>query len=367
MARKTPEHAFEYGASAAERKAQIERILKNSKQDLMLLGKAPTYDGMAIPTGSINLDVKLGTGGWPVARIVEIFGPEAGGKTTMALHAAANAQRMGGLVAFVDAEHALNFSYAEDLGCNLDEMILKQPDNGEQALTVVEELIPQVNLIVVDSVAALVPRSELEGNMGDATMGVQARLMSQAMRKISGIVGRSQCTVIFINQTRDKIGGYGGKATSGGNALKFYASIRCEIRRIADVKVGDVVVGQRDRVKIIKNKLAPPYRRAEFDLIFGKGVAQANECLDLAQPLGAVTTSGSWYYYGSEEALGPKLKDLAGKRIGQGRAHATHVMGENPELMTRIRDLALEPLRAELEDREKRSKKRSKKTSKRGK
>jgi recombination protein RecA len=356
-ARKTPEHAFEYGASKTERLAQIERILKTSKQDLMLLGKAPTYDGMAIPTGSISLDVELGTGGWPVARVVEIFGPEAGGKTTMTLHAAANVQRMGGIAAFVDAEHALNFSYAEDLGCDLNEMIIKQPDNGEQALTVVEELVPQVNLIVVDSVAALVPKSELEGNMGDATMGVQARLMSQALRKLTGLVGRSQCTVIFINQTRDKIGGYGGKATSGGNALKFYASIRCEIRRIGDVKEGETVVGQRNRVKVLKNKLAPPFREAEFDLIFGKGVARANECLDLAQPLGAITTSGSWYYYGNAEVLGPKLQHLAGERIGQGRAHATHVVGGNPDLMDRIRDVALGPLRARLEERSQKTKK----------
>jgi len=353
-ARKTPEHAFEFGASKKERDAHIKKLIKDSKQDLAVLGKMPIRDVTVIPTGSIRLDVGLGIGGWPIHRVVEIFGAEGSGKTTLALQAAANCQKMGGIVAFVDAEHALNVEYAKDLGCDLDEMLIKQPDNGEQAMEVVLELVPKVNLIVVDSVAALTPKAELEGDIGDHHPGAQARLMSQSLRKITAAIGRSQCCVIFLNQTRQKIGVKFGspKTTSGGNALKFYASIRCEVVRIGNVKEGDITVGQRDKVTVLKNKLSPPYRVVEFDLIFGEGTSILGECIDIGLEIGALDRSGSWYSFGDVSVLGTELSAIAGSRIGQGRVHAKHTLKKHPEFIDRMREIALRELRTSRADPE---------------
>ena len=277
--------------------------------------------------GSISLDIALGVGGVPRGRVIEIFGPESGGKTTLALHIVAEAQKRGGLAAFVDAEHALDVHYARKIGVNTDDLLISQPDTGEQALEIAEVLVRSgaVDVLVIDSVAALVPRSELEGDMGDAQMGLQARLMSQALRKLTGTIGKTMTTVIFINQMRMKIGVFFGnpETTTGGNALKFYASMRLDIRRVSAIKQGQDVIGNRTRVKVVKNKLAPPFREAEFDIIFGEGISKEGDLLDLASDNGIVEKTGAWYSYG-------------GERIGQGRENTRAFLKENPDITARI-------------------------------
>lgn len=305
---------------------QIEKQF--GKGSIMRLGGEEVIsDVPAIPTGSISLDVALGVGGVPRGRVVEIFGPESGGKTTLALHIVAEAQKRGGLAAFVDAEHALDVGYARKIGVNTDELLISQPDTGEQALEIAEVLVRSgaVDVLVIDSVAALVPRSELEGDMGDAQMGLQARLMSQALRKLTGTIGKTRTTVIFINQMRMKIGVFFGnpETTTGGNALKFYSSMRLDIRRVSAIKQGQDVIGNRTRVKVVKNKLAPPFREAEFDIIFGEGISKEGDLLDLAADNGIVEKTGAWYSYG-------------GERIGQGRENTRAFLKDNPDIMTQI-------------------------------
>lgn len=278
-------------------------------------------------SGSPSLDIALGIGGYPRGRVVEIYGPESSGKTTLALHAVAEAQRSGAVAAFVDAEHALDVNYARRLGVKVDDLLVSQPDTGEQALEITDVLLRSgaIGLVVVDSVAALVPRAEIEGEMGDIHVGLQARLMSQALRKLTGTVSKTNATVIFINQIRMKIGVMFGnpETTSGGNALKFYSSVRLDVRRIAAIKDADVVVGNRTRVKVVKNKVAPPFRQAEFDIIYNEGVSFEGDLLDLGVAGGQVEKSGSWYSYG-------------GERIGQGRENARRYLRENPEVRERI-------------------------------
>ena len=299
---------------------QIERQF--GKGSIMRLGEQPGIRVNVIPTGSISLDAALGVGGMPRGRVVEIYGPESSGKTTLALHIIANAQATGGLAAFIDAEHALDPEYAENLGVNLDDLLVSQPDFGEQALEIAETLIRSgsVDVIVIDSVAALVPRAELEGDMGDAQMGLQARLMSQALRKLAGIVSKSNTCLVFINQVRMKIGVMFGnpETTTGGRALKFYASVRVDIRRIASIKQGDQVVGNRTKAKVVKNKVAAPFRIAEFDIMYGEGISRMGELLDLGVEHRLVQKSGSWYSYG----------DI---RLGQGRDAAKSFLKENEE------------------------------------
>ena len=282
-----------------------------------------------VSTGTLSLDLALGGRGLPKSRVVEIFGPESSGKTTLALTVAANAQKTGGVAAFIDAEHALDPSYARKLGVDVDELLISQPDSGEQALEIIDTLVRSgaVAIIVVDSVAALTPRSELEGDMGDSSLGVHARLMSQAMRKLTGAISRSKCMVVFINQIRMKIGVMFGspETTTGGNALKFYASVRLDIRRIGSIKDRDEVVGNSTRVKVVKNKLAPPFRQAEFDIMYGKGISKMGELVDLGVKAGVVDKSGSWFSYGDQ-------------RIGQGRENAKNFLHENSDIALEIED-----------------------------
>ena len=311
--------------------AQIERQF--GKGSIMKMGDENAIQEIeASSTGSLGLDIALGIGGLPMGRIVEIYGPESSGKTTLTLHCIAEQQKRGGVCAFVDAEHALDPLYAQKLGVDLDELLISQPDTGEQALEITDTLVRSgaVNMVVVDSVAALTPKSELEGDMGDSSVGVQARLMSQAMRKLTGSISRSKCMVIFINQIRMKIGVMFGspETTTGGNALKFYASVRLDIRRIGSVKDRDEVVGNATRVKVVKNKVAPPFKEVEFDIIFGEGISKMGELLDLGVKGGMVNKSGSWFSYGDE-------------RIGQGRENAKQYLRDNPriahEIESRIR------------------------------
>jgi len=283
----------------------------------------------SISTGAISIDYALGIGGVPRGRVVEIFGPESSGKTTLALQVIAEAQRAGGMAAFVDAEHALDAAYAQKLGVELDNLLVSQPDNGEQALEIVEVLVRSnsVDVVVVDSVAALVPKAEIEGEMGEAQMGLQARLMSQALRKLTGVVSKSKTTLIFINQLREKIGVMFGnpETTTGGRALKFYASVRIDIRRIASIKDGDQMVGGRTRVKIVKNKMAPPFREAEFDVMYGEGISKEGDLLDLAVEKKIVEKSGAWFAY-------------SGERLGQGRENAKQFLKDNPSVRQTIED-----------------------------
>ncbi len=276
-----------------------------------------------IPTGSVALDMALGVGGYPRGRIIEIYGPESSGKTTLTLHAIAEAQRLGGVAAFIDAEHALDVSYARKLGVNTEELLVAQPDHGEQALEIADTLVRSgaVDIIVIDSVAALVPKAEIEGEMGDSHVGLQARLMSQALRKLTGTVHKSNCTLFFINQIRMKIGVMFGspETTSGGNALKFYASVRLDIRRIGTIKQGEGAIGNRTRVKVVKNKLAPPFRVCEFDVLFGQGISKTGEILDLGSECGVVEKSGAWF-------------SALGERLGQGRENARAFLAEHPEV-----------------------------------
>ena len=280
-----------------------------------------------ISSGAISLDLALGVGGYPRGRIVEIYGPESSGKTTLTLHAIAEAQKAGGIAAFIDAEHALDPSYARRLGVNVDELLVSQPDHGEQALEIADTLVRSgaVDIIVIDSVAALVPRAEIEGEMGDSHVGLQARLMSQALRKLTGTVQKSRTTLFFINQIRMKIGVMFGspETTSGGNALKFYASQRLDIRRIGTIKVGDAAIGNRCRVKVVKNQLAPPFRLSEFDILFGQGISRTGDVLDLGVEAGIINKSGAWYSYGEE-------------RVGQGRDNARNFLEEHPDILAAV-------------------------------
>ncbi len=305
----------------------LETIEKQfGKGSIMKLGDAYATKVECIPTGSISLDLALG-GGIPKGRVVEIYGPESSGKTTLTLHAIAECQRAGGTAAFIDAEHALDPAYAKRIGVDVANLLLSQPDNGEQALEIVETLVRSnaVDLIVVDSVAALVPRAEIEGDMGDAQMGLQARLMSQALRKLTAVISRSKATVIFINQLRMKIGVMFGnpETTTGGNALKFYASVRCDIRRIGQIKQGDAVIGNRTRVKVVKNKIAPPFREAEFDIMYNQGISRSGDILDLASARNIVEKSGAWFAYNDA-------------KIGQGREAAKQYLQDNPKVMEEI-------------------------------
>jgi recombination protein RecA len=300
------------------------------KGSIMRLGqKGPIQPIDAISTGAISIDYALGVGGIPRGRVTEIFGPESSGKTTLALQVIAEAQKLGGMAAFVDAEHALDAAYAQKLGVDLDNLLVSQPDNGEQALEIVEVLIRSggVDVVVVDSVAALVPKAEIEGEMGDAQMGLQARLMSQALRKLTGVVSKSKTCLVFINQLREKIGVMFGnpETTTGGRALKFYASVRLDIRRIASIKDGDVVVGGRTRVKVVKNKVAPPFREAEFDVMYGEGISRTGDLLDIAVDKRIVEKSGAWFAYG-------------GERLGQGRENAKQFLKDNPDVHRAIED-----------------------------
>jgi len=306
---------------------QIERQFGSGA--IMRFGEKRSLQVEAIPTGSISLDLALGVGGFPRGRIIEIFGPESGGKTTLALHAIAEAQAKDGTGAFIDAEHAFDPEYAKKLGINVEELLISQPDTGEQALEIAETLVRSnaVDVIVIDSVAALVPRAEIEGEMGDAQMGLQARLMSQALRKLTGAISRSKAVVIFINQLRMKIGVMFGnpETTAGGMALKFYASVRLDIRRTEQIKDGETPIGNHVRVKVVKNKCAPPFRTAEFDLMFGEGISWEGDLLDLGTKLGIVTRAGSWY----------QLKD---QKLGQGREQAKAFLKEHPKIAKEIED-----------------------------
>ncbi|MCB2145883.1 MAG: recombinase RecA [Deltaproteobacteria bacterium] len=304
---------------------QIERQF--GKGAIMKLGSRPVVNIPVISSGSIELDRALGIGGLPRGRVIEIFGPESSGKTTLALHAVANAQKQGGIAAFIDAEHALDTSYARKMGVNCDELLVSQPDTGEQALEIADMLVRSgaIDVMVIDSVAALVPRAEIEGEMGDSHMGLQARLMSQALRKLTGTIGKTMTSVIFINQIRMKIGVMFGnpETTTGGNALKFYSSVRLDIRRIGAIKDGQDVVGNRTRVKVVKNKMAPPFKEAEFDIMYGEGISRSGDLLDVGVNAGIIDKSGSWYSYN-------------GERIGQGRENVKKFFQDNPDLFETI-------------------------------
>jgi recombination protein RecA len=313
--------------------AQVERQF--GKGSIMKLGGKQVIEVPVISTSSLSLDKALGIGGLPRGRVVEIFGPESSGKTTLALHVVAEAQKKGGIAAFIDAEHAIDIGYARKLGVDCDELLVSQPDTGEQALEIVDMLVRSgaIDVIVIDSVAALVPRAEIEGEMGDSHMGLQARLMSQALRKLTGTIGKTMTTVIFINQIRMKIGVVFGnpETTTGGNALKFYSSIRLDIRRIGAIKDGQEVVGNRTRVRVVKNKMAPPFTEAEFDMTYGEGISQSGDLIDVGVTLGIVDKSGSWYSYD-------------GERIGQGRENVKRFLKDNPDIYDRMYQKAREAL-----------------------
>ncbi len=306
--------------------SQIERQF--GKGSVMKLGDpASQMNVETIPTGSLSLDIALGLGGIPKGRIVEIYGPESSGKTTVTLHMIAEVQKRGGIAGFIDAEHALDPAYAKAIGVDVDNMYISQPDNGEQALEITETMVRSgaIDIVVVDSVAALVPKAELDGEMGDSHVGLQARLMSQALRKLTGAIGRSNCTVIFINQLREKVGVFYGnpQVTTGGNALKFYSSVRMEIRRVEQLKQGGDITGSRTRAKIVKNKIAPPFKEAEFDIMFGEGISFEGDVLDLAAEVGIISKSGAWYAY-------------EGNKIGQGRENAKTFLIENPDVCAEV-------------------------------
>ena len=313
--------------------SQIERQF--GKGAIMKLGSRPIVDVPVIPTGSLALDKALGIGGLPRGRVIEIFGPESSGKTTLALHAVAEVQKQGGIAAFIDAEHALDTSYAKKLGVNCDELLVSQPDTGEQALEIADMLVRSgaIDIVVIDSVAALVPRAEIEGEMGDSHMGLQARLMSQALRKLTGAIGKTMTSLIFINQIRMKIGVVFGnpETTTGGNALKFYASVRLDIRRTSAIKDGQEITGNRTKVRVVKNKMAPPFREAEFDIMYGEGISRSGDLLDVGVEAGLVAKSGSWYSYNDE-------------RIGQGRENVKRFFIENPDIYASIQGKIREAL-----------------------
>ena len=318
-------------------RAAMDKIEKNyGKGSIMKLGDESIESIEVIPTGSIALNAALGVGGYPKGRVIEIYGPESSGKTTLAIHAIAEAQKAGGIAAFIDAEHAFDRFYAEKLGVDVENLWISQPDNGEQALEIAEQLIRSsaVDIIVIDSVAALTPKAEIEGDMGDSKMGLQARLMSQALRKLTGAINKTNTTCIFINQLRDKIGVMFGnpETTTGGNALKFYASVRLDIRKIGTLKDGDEMKGNQVRVKVVKNKVAPPFRKAEFDIMFGEGISKAGEIVDLGAELNIIKKSGSWYSYNDT-------------KLGQGRDAAKQCISDNPELAEELSGLIFEALK----------------------
>lgn len=330
-------------STAEDKKKALSLVLEKldktyGKGTVMTLGEAAIDDNIeVIPSGSLGLDIALGVGGYPKGRIIEIFGPESSGKTTLTLHAIAEAQKQGGIAAFIDAEHAFDRHYAAKLGINLEELIISQPDNGEQALEIADNLIRSgaIDIVVIDSVAALTPKSEIEGEMGDSKMGLHARLMSQALRKLTGTISRTKCTVIFINQLREKIGVMFGspETTTGGNALKFYASVRIDIRKSSTpIKQGDEAIGSHVKVKIVKNKVAPPFRQAEFDIMYGEGVSKTGEILDAAVDLGIVKKSGSWFSYGET-------------KLGQGRDVVKSLLSDNPELAEELEEKVKEEIK----------------------
>tara|TARA_B100000963_G_scaffold299718_2_gene271859 strand:- start:828 stop:1820 length:993 start_codon:yes stop_codon:yes gene_type:complete len=306
----------------------MEKIDKTyGKGTIMKLGDAPIIDVESISTGSIGIDLALGVGGLPKGRVIEIFGPESSGKTTLTLHAIAEAQKKGGIAAFIDAEHAFDRFYAKKLGVDIDNLLISQPDCGEQALEIADNLIRSaaIDILVIDSVAALTPKSEIEGEMGDSKLGLQARLMSQALRKMTATISKSGCICVFINQLREKIGVMFGnpETTTGGNALKFYSSVRIDIRRSTQIKDGDTTIGNRTRVKIVKNKVAPPFRNAQFDIMYGEGISKTGEIIDLGVEHGIISKSGSWFSY-------------EGAKLGQGRESVRSILKDNPELLTEI-------------------------------
>ncbi len=312
--------------------AQIEK--QYGKGSVMKLGDSSANMNIeAVPTGALSLDIALGVGGVPKGRIIEIYGPESSGKTTVALHVVAEVQKLGGIAGFIDAEHALDPVYARNIGVDIDNLYISQPDNGEQALEITETMVRSgaVDIVIVDSVAALVPKAEIDGEMGDSHVGLQARLMSQALRKLTAAISKSNCIVIFINQLREKVGVMFGnpETTTGGRALKFYSSIRLDVRRIESLKAGGEVVGNRTRIKVVKNKVAPPFKEAEFDIMFGKGISREGDVLDLAAGCGIVVKSGAWYAY-------------QGNKIGQGRENAKTYLSENPQVFEEIKNKVLE-------------------------
>ena len=316
----------------------MDKIEKNyGKGAIMKLGDDQVEEIAVIPTGSIGLNAALGVGGYPRGRVIEIYGPESSGKTTLAIHAIAEAQKAGGIAAIIDAEHAFDRFYAEKLGVDVENLWISQPDSGEQALEIAEQLIRSsaVDIVVIDSVAALTPKAELEGDMGDSKMGLQARLMSQALRKLTATISKTNTTCIFINQLRDKLGVMFGnpETTTGGNALKFYASVRLDIRRISQIKDGEEVIGNQTRVKVVKNKVAPPFRRAEFDIMFGEGISRAGEIIDMGVDKGIIKKSGSWFSYNDT-------------KLGQGRDAAKKCIQDNPELADELETLIMEALKA---------------------
>ncbi len=332
------------GSGASEKlkalQAAMDKIEKNfGKGSIMKLGDENVQQVEVIPTGSIALNAALGVGGYPKGRIIEIYGPESSGKTTLAIHAIAEAQKAGGIAAFIDAEHAFDRFYASKLGVDVDNLWISQPDNGEQALEIAEQLIRSsaIDIIVIDSVAALTPKAEIEGDMGDNKVGLQARLMSQALRKLTSAISKTNTTCIFINQLREKIGVMFGnpETTTGGNALKFYASVRLDIRRATQLKDGEEVIGNQTRVKVVKNKVAPPFRKAEFDIMFGEGISRAGEIIDLGAEFGIIKKSGSWYSYNDT-------------KLGQGRDASKQVIQDNPELAEELEGLIF----AALKDKE---------------
>lgn len=319
-------------------RAAMDKIEKNyGKGAIMKLGDDQVEEIAVIPTGSIGLNAALGVGGYPRGRVIEIYGPESSGKTTLAIHAIAEAQKAGGIAAIIDAEHAFDRFYAEKLGVDVENLWISQPDSGEQALEIAEQLIRSsaVDIVVIDSVAALTPKAELEGDMGDSKMGLQARLMSQALRKLTATISKTNTTCIFINQLRDKLGVMFGnpETTTGGNALKFYASVRLDIRRISQIKDGEEVIGNQTRVKVVKNKVAPPFRRAEFDIMFGEGISRAGEIIDMGVDKGIIKKSGSWFSYNDT-------------KLGQGRDAAKKCIQDNPELADELETLIMESLKA---------------------
>lgn len=335
----------ETNASSEKLKALQAAMAKIEKDfgrgSVMKLGDEQIEDVEVIPTGSLALNAALGVGGYPKGRIIEIYGPESSGKTTLAIHAIAEAQKAGGIAAFIDAEHAFDRFYAKKLGVDVDELLISQPDNGEQALEIADQLIRSsaIDIIVIDSVAALTPKAEIEGDMGDNKVGLQARLMSQALRKLTSTISKTNTTCIFINQLREKIGVMFGnpETTTGGNALKFYASVRLDIRRVTTLKDGDTPIGNQVRVKIVKNKVAPPFRKAEFEITFGEGISHVGEIVDLGVELGIIKKSGSWFSYGET-------------RLGQGRDAVKKVIKDNPELSAELEKKIAEALKERNED-----------------
>lgn len=342
MAKTAEENTTPMSEKLKALQAAMSKIEKDfGRGSVMKLGDEQIEDVEVIPTGSLALNAALGVGGYPKGRIIEIYGPESSGKTTLAIHAIAEAQKRGGIAAFIDAEHAFDRFYAKKLGVDVDELLISQPDNGEQALEIADQLIRSsaIDIIVIDSVAALTPKAEIEGDMGDNKVGLQARLMSQALRKLTSTISKTNTTCIFINQLREKIGVMFGnpETTTGGNALKFYASVRLDIRRVTTLKDGDTPIGNQVRVKIVKNKVAPPFRKAEFEITFGEGISHVGEIVDLGVELGIIKKSGSWFSYGES-------------RLGQGRDAVKKIIKENPELSEELEGKIAEALKARNEE-----------------